>query len=294
MKKVSLLIRSQISLLQPRVCSDIETARKMQDKAGSLEAAVLSGKVKFLPQHRGEYDADFALPKKPSGDAVILYLHGGGYTAGTLAYAKGFGGVLAELTDMSVLCVAYRLAPEFPYPAALDDVFDSYRFLRAAFPKQKVFIVGESAGGGLCYALCLRAKAEGLALPDGIVAISPWVDLTLSFPSHERNKEIDPSLSTEQLDFYAGLYAPEKRELPFVSPVFGDLSGLPDSLIFVGSHEILLDDSLTLATRLSEAGNGVTIHVEDGAWHAYVLYGIFEAKQALADIKKFISEHTHE
>lgn len=292
MKKASLLLRTQIGLLQPRVCGDIETARKMQDKIGDLEAVVLSGKVRFIPQHRGLYEADFAVPQTPSSSGVLLYLHGGGYTAGTLSYARGFGGVLAELTDLPTLCVGYRLAPEDPYPAALDDAYDAYCFLRRAFPKQSIFIAGESAGGGLCYALCLKAKDEGIPLPDGIVAISPWVDLTLSFPSHKNNAKIDPSLSTEQLDLYAGLYAPEQRAQPYVSPVRGDLSGLPDSLIFVGSHEILMDDSTVLALRLEEAGSQATLHVEDGAWHAYVLYGIYEAKQALKKIKGFIAGHT--
>lgn len=288
MKKASLLLRKEIAKIQPRVCGDIETARRSQDAIGALEAAVLSGKVKHIPQHRGAYEADFAVPVKHSSKAALMYIHGGGYTAGTLDYARGFGSVLAELTGLATLCVAYRLAPEHPYPAALDDVWDAYAFMRSAFPDTKLVIVGESAGGGLCYALCLKAKREGVKLPDGIVAMSPWTDLTLSFPSHTELAEDDPALSNETLEMFAQMYAPDNRRDPFVSPVFGDLSGLPESLIYVGSCEILRDDSVMLANRLREAGCRVTLKVEEGAWHAYVLYATYEARCALKEIKAFI------
>lgn len=288
MKKASLLLRREIARIQPRVCGDIETARRSQDAIGRLMTAVLSSKVRQVPQHRGTYEADFAIPHKPSPRALIMYLHGGGYTAGSLEYARGFGSVLAVQTGVSTLCVAYRLAPEHGYPAALDDAWEAYSFIRRAFPDRRVIVAGESAGGGLCYALCLKAKAEGAPLPDGVIAISPWTDLTLSFPSHRANAEVDPSLSTETLDMFARMYAPDNRDDPFVSPVLGDLAGLPESLIFVGSCEILLDDSAIMAARLQTAGCKAELKVEAGAWHAYVLYATYEARQALKRIKAFV------
>lgn len=291
MRKASLLVKRQIGLWQHLFCRDIESARKIQDRIGNLGATALSTKVRFVTQHRGLYEADFAMPHGALRTAVILYLHGGGYTAGSLGYARGFGGVLAELTHIPTLCVAYRIAPEHPYPAALDDAFAAYCHLTEKHPSRRILLVGESAGGGLCYALCLKLKNEGLPQPAGVVALSPWTDLTLSFPSHQRNAKEDPSLSTEMLELYASLYAGDNRADPLVSPVFGQLAGLPDSLIFVGSSEILEDDSKEMANRLKAAGCRATLHVEGGGWHVYVLYATYEARQALGKIATFLEAH---
>lgn len=291
MRKASLLIKRQIGLWQHLFCRDIESARKIQDRIGALGAKALASKVRFFPQHRGVYEADYAMPHQPSRKAVIFYLHGGGYTAGTLDYARGFGGVLAELTHIPTLCVAYRLAPEFPYPAALDDAMAAYRELVRTHPDRRILLMGESAGGGLCYCLLQRVRDEGLPMPVCVVAMSPWTDLTLSFPSHEKNEKEDPTLSTPMLDLYARLYAGDHRAAPLVSPVFGDLRNMPDSLIFVGSSEILEDDSRELARRLSEQGNKVTLHIEDGGWHVYVMYATYESKQALDKIAAFAEAH---
>ena len=137
----------------------------------------------------------------------MLYLHGGGYTCGNLDYAKGFAATLADECGVRVFCAAYRLAPEDPFPAALDDAVVSYQYLLSkGYGPNQILLCGESAGGGLCYALCLRLKQLKLPLPCGIIAISPWTDLTQSGATFDENRDNDPSLSKELLDFYSACY----------------------------------------------------------------------------------------
>jgi salicylate hydroxylase len=218
----------------------------------------------------------------------VLYLHGGAYTAGCLAYAKGFGGVLAEETGLSVLCAGYRLAPEHPFPAALEDALAPTADAPAV-PAGEDPAGGESAGGGLCYCLCLRLKALGLPQPAGVVAVSPWANLTLAAARSEE-ESADPALSREGLAVSAALYAGDNLSDPEVSPVFGDLRGLPPSLIFAGSGEVLLGDAEGMAQRLRAQGCRCALPVEEGMWHAYVLYPLPESKAALRRIAVFAEE----
>ena len=284
------MIRKEIARLQPMISGDLESSRKAQDILGELAARVLSSKVEYV-RLASLNNAEMAVHPDAFEGMAILYLHGGAYTAGTLAYARGFGGVLADATRISTLCLGYRLAPEHPFPAALEDALAAYRFLLETYPAEKITFAGESAGGGLCYALCLAAREEGLPMPRCCVVISPWTDLTMSFPAHERNREVDPTLTRPSLILNAAMYAGENVSSPLVSPIFGDLSGMPDSLIFAGSCEILEDDSRELAARLTAAGVDCTLHIEEDAWHAYVLYGIYEARQAIEKITEYIWEH---
>lgn len=290
MKKTSVLLGTELRLLRPLLCNSVETARRMQDKVGNLGAKAMTGRVEYVSV-QAPFTADWAVPLEPAEDHALLYLHGGGYVAGGLAYSRGFGGILANRTQRRTLCTAYRLAPEHPFPAALDDAVAAYRYLCERYDPARIAVVGESAGGGLCFALSLRARELGLPLPGCIVAISPWTDLTLSQKSITENAELDPSLSLNMLSLYADMYAPANRADPLASPLFGDFNGFPPSMIFAGSHEILEDDARMLAKRLQEQGCDCTLHIEEGAWHAYVLYGIYEARQALERIHAFIQTH---
>lgn len=165
-------------------------------------------------------------------------------------YAKGFGTILACQNKIPVCCVAYRLAPENAFPAALTDALNAYRFLiLEGYSPENIILCGESAGGGLAYALALKLKEEKLEMPCGIIAVSPWSDLTLSGVSYDKNLENDPSMTKKRLKFYADCYT-DQPELPLVSPLFGDLANLPPSLIFAGGDEILLSDSEELHERL--------------------------------------------
>ncbi len=294
-KLVSSLMHAQIMLLNPLLKRmDLKAARMLQDALGLLGATALASGVSYVEEPFEEFEAAWAVPKdqEASGsDKVVLYLHGGAYTAGCLSYAKGFGGVLAEATGLKVLCVGYRLAPEYPYPAALEDALAAYRRVLATTAPENILLAGESAGGGLCYCLCLRLKELDLPQPGRIIAMSPWTDLTMAQDRYPAEGEsADPVLSVEGLKYSASLYAGELVDEPTVSPLYGDLAGLPASLIFVGSDEILLGDSTELARKLEEHGCGCELHVEDGMWHAYVLYGIPEAKAAIARIRDYVTE----
>lgn len=289
---VSNMLREQIRLLKPILTNaSIEVSRNLQEALGELEAKTMAGKVRFQDFTLGECPASWAIPTDlPLDDPrAVLYLHGGGYVAGSIGYAKGFAGVLASKTGIRTLCIAYGLAPEHPFPGAVEDALSAYRYLLAqGFRPEHITLVGESAGGGLLTALCLRLKALDEPLPARLIPISPWADLTLSGGSHETNAKKDPALTTQELEGFARAYAPADRENPLVSPIFGDLRGLPPCHIYVGEDEILLDDARLLHQRFTDDGVPCTLHIAPGMWHAYVLYGVPEANQVLEEIKELL------
>ena len=282
-------VRRQLEWLRPLLsaCS-IETNRKGQDAVGKLMQAAHRNEVEFVRPEGLDLEASWAVPKeKVLEGGVILYLHGGGYTCGDLEYAKGFGAVLAAETGLRVLCPAYRLAPEHPYPGALEDAAACYRYLLAeGIDPKRIVLAGESAGGGLIFCLCLWLKENGLPLPGGLIGISPWTDLTSSGKSFETNKERDPSMTREQLQFFARSYTKEP-EKPLASPLFGDLSGLPRSLLFVGGDEVMLSDTEDLHDRLQKAGCDSQMVVGPELWHAYILYGLKERRCDMEAIVAF-------
>jgi len=190
---------------------------------------------------------------------------------------------------VTVLCIAYRLAPEHKFPAAQDDAMDAYQYLLdSGYSPDKIAVAGESAGGGLALSLVLRLRDEGKPLPSCIVAISPWADLTLSGSSYNNNVRLDPTLIRESLAYYVIAYAAGHEDEAYVSPVLGDFAGFPPTLLFAGSDEILLSDAKTVYKRLKKAGVESTLVVEDGMWHVYPLYGTPEGKKALLDMALFL------
>lgn len=283
-------IRAQLNMLQPllRSCS-LELIRKGQDKIGELMEAKHRAQV-LVKEHPFErFHSAWIIPTDERRQGVVLYLHGGGYTCGSLDYAKGFGSTLAVQCGVRVFCTAYRLAPENPYPAALDDALESYRYLLAkGYGPEHITLCGESAGGGLCYALCLKLKELGLPQPCGIIAISPWTDLTASGSSYEENRKRDPSMTVELLDFFASCYTADRCD-PLVSPMFADLAMLPDSLLFAGGDEILLSDARDLHEKLLAAGCKSELTVTPGRWHAYILYGIGEDQKDFSVMNRFLN-----
>ncbi len=286
---VSSVLREHIRLLKPLLTKgSIAAFRKLQETLGELGTRAFSSKVRFEDFTLADCPASWAIPAEcPLEDPrAVLYLHGGGYVAGSIRYAKGFAGVLAARTQVRVLCIAYRLAPEHPFPAAVEDAQAAYCYLLAqGYDPAHISFVGESAGGGLLLALCLRLKALNLPLPARLFPLSPWTDLSLSGGSFEANGRADVCLTREELAGFADAYAPEDLYNPLASPVLGDLTGLPPCWIYVGGDEILLDDSSLLASRLEDAGVPCHLHVEPGMWHAYVLYGVPEANQALSEMR---------
>ena len=292
------ILRKQVALLKPFVdgCS-IQTCRLGQKKMGELMAFQHRADVSFSNINFSNFEACWVTPKeeqKPNG--VVLYLHGGGYVAGDLEYSKGFGSILASRCKIKVLCAAYRLAPEYKFPAPIDDALIAYRYLlRSGYSGSQIMLAGESAGGGLIYALALKLRELHLPMPCGFIAMSPWTDLTMSSESFEINKDNDPSLTKERLEHYAVMYTDEDNlKNPYVSPLFGDLHGLPKSLIFVGEDEILLNDSTLLHEKLLAAGNQSELITAPGMWHAYVLFNMKEREQDYDTIDRFIKENIKE
>lgn len=284
------LVRSQLNFFKPFVANcSLEVTRKGQDKLGELMEAIHWHDVIVHDHNFENFEGAWVIPKEERRSGAVLYLHGGGYTCGDLEYAKGFASTLAAECGVRVFCAAYRLAPETRFPGAVDDAEESYRYLLSkGYTPEQICLCGESAGGGLIYALCLRLKERGLPLPCGIIAISPWVDLTASGESYVTNKDDDPSLTEELLRFYAKCYADDVRA-PEVSPLFAELDGLPPSLIFVGGDEILLDDSKRMHEKLLQSGCKSQLVIAPERWHAYVLYMLNENMSDFDTINQFLS-----
>jgi acetyl esterase/lipase/NRPS condensation-like uncharacterized protein len=233
----------------------------------------------------------WVIPKDERRDGVILYLHGGGYTCGGLDYALGFGSAAAAESGTKVFCCAYRLAPENRYPAALDDAYEAYSYLiEKGYSPSRITLAGESAGGGLCYALCLKLREKNMQMPCGIVAVSPWTDMTASGSSYQTNISEDPSMTAEQLDFFAKSYT-ENRTDPLVSPVFADLRGMPPSIIFAAKNEIMFSDANLMHMKLLDAGCESVFYSKPERWHAYIVYMLEEDRDDIERINRFLNKH---
>ena len=285
-------VRSQISKMMPllKSCS-LETIRKGQNAIGTLMEAKHRRQVVVKEHPFTRFSGAWVVPEDERRQGVILYIHGGGFTCGDLEYAKGFSATLAVQCGVRVFCVGYRLAPEHPFPAALEDTLEAYQYLLSkGYPPERISLCGESAGGGLCYSLCLKLKEAQLPLPGSIVAISPWTDLTLSCETYEKNKKIDPSMSVELLDFFADCYAEDRKD-PLVSPYFGDLTGMPPSLIFSGGDEIMLGDAQQLARKLLDSGCEAKLTIRPERWHAYLIYALEEDSEDFKTLNAFLTQH---
>lgn len=281
-----------LKCLRPLLCTaNLKVSRKGQDAIGFFAARTLRKRIAYTPEPFDHFQAEWALPLCEPREGVILYLHGGGYVMGTMAYARAFGGAIAEKTARITLCIAYRLAPENSFPAALDDALDAYLCLRERYPSQPVALVGESAGGGLCFALAGRLRTLNLPAPECIVTFSPWTDLTCSGASFQAQAAQDPCLSPKLVRRAARWYAGDDTANPLVSPLFADLSGMPPALIYAGSREILCDDAVQMATRYRQAGSSCRLHIAQDMWHGYPLYATPESDQAFAGTNSFLNSY---
>ena len=285
-------VRAQLNLFKPVMTScSLEASRKGQDKLGELMTALHRSEIMTKNHDFQHFQGAWIMPQDQRRGGVVLYLHGGGYTCGSLEYAKGFSSVLAAECGVRVFCAAYRLAPEHRYPAAVEDALEAYQYLlKKGYAGHQILLCGESAGGGLIYALCLKLKELGLPLPCGLIGISPWTDLTSSGKSYEENREVDPSMSPELLQFYAKCYTDDPAD-PLCSPLFGDLTGFPPSLLFVGGDEVMLDDTRMLHQKLVKSGCRSKLIVAPERWHAYVLYCLSEnMPQDFETINRFMDK----
>jgi monoterpene epsilon-lactone hydrolase len=226
---------------------------------------------------------------------VVLYFHGGVYVIGDAFLAAELASQVGRRTRAKVISVDYRLAPEHPYPAAVDDAFAAYDALlhNGTAPSDIVF-AGESAGGGLAIATLVNARDHGLPLPAAAFVMSPYADLTLAGTTIDTKRELDPLLSREALqaripDYTAG----HDAALGLISPIFADLTGLPPVIIQAGSHEVLLDDAVRLARQAATADVEVTLDITPGVPHVFQAYSAIldEGAAALDRAGQVLSAH---
>jgi acetyl esterase/lipase len=217
---------------------------------------------------------------------VVLYFHGGVYVMGDAFLAADLASQVGRRTEAKVISVDYRLAPEHPYPAAVEDALAAYQaLLNDGIAPSDIVFAGESAGGGLAIVTLVNARDRGLPLPAAAFVMSPYADLTLSGTTMETKSELDPLLSREALQARVGDYiSGHDAALGLISPVFADLSGLPPLIIQAGTHEVLLDDAVRLAGRAASADVDVTLDVTPGVPHVFQAYhGILEEGAAALD-----------
>lgn len=230
----------------------------------------------------------------PRTDYVILQLHGGGYMGAVRNAYYVFAGLYNEVSGgMGVLTPDYRVAPEDPYPAALEDALASYQWLLGqGYGEGRIILAGDSAGGGLAMALCMYLRDHGMALPAGIIAMSPWTDLTAGGESYDTNYETDPLFgNTRESMIYQNDYPGDHDKTdPYISPLFGDFCDFPPMLIQAGSIEMLLSDSVSAAAKAKEQGVKVRLSIYEGMFHVFQMgyLAIPESRKAWEEAGKFI------
>ena len=235
-----------------------------------------------------------SLKENPNQDHVILQLHGGGYMGAVRNAYYVFAGLYNEVSHgCNVLTPDYRVAPEHPYPAALEDAVASYRWLLdKGYYGEQIIVAGDSAGGGLAMALCMYLKDHHMPMPGGVVAMSPWTDLTASGESYVTNYEKDPLFgNTKDSLIYVNDYAGDHDKMDcYISPLFGDFRGFPPMLIQVGSLEMLLSDSVSVAAKAREQGIRVRLSIYEGMFHVFQMayLNIPESKKAWAEVGRFM------
>jgi acetyl esterase/lipase len=270
----------------------------VQERRDGMEALTAHAPVPdgmtAAPVDAGGVPAEWVAMPDADPERVLLYVHGGAHVSGSLNTHRRVAALLSEASGMRVLNVDYRLAPENPHPAAVDDAVSAYRWLLAqGVLPSRIALAGDSAGGGLAAATLVALRDQGAPLPGGAALISPWTDLTITAESYKTRADADPMLDADRLRESAAMYlGGADAATPLASPVHADLTGLPPLLVHVGDAEVLLDDSVTLAERASAAGVDVTLEVWPEmihVWHAFA--GLFpEAQQGIDRVGEWLRE----
>jgi epsilon-lactone hydrolase len=230
-----------------------------------------------------------------TAERIVLHLHGGAYVMGSPRTHRGLAAAISRSSHAQVFLPRYRLAPEDVHPAAVDDALAAYRWLLEdqGYPAGRIAFSGDSAGGGLAVALLYAARDAGLPMPACYVGLSPWTDLAGTGSTLRELDGVDPWLSADLVVPAARAYAGTVAlDHPLVSPLYGDLAGLPPMLVHAGSDEILLDDARRLVTRAREAGVDASLGVFPGLWHVFQAFPLPESRASLREIGAFIRRHT--
>lgn len=267
--------------------------RKVMDQAGSL--SFIPRSVTHLHDSLGGVEVDWLRPKDAANGSVMLYLHGGGYVLGNLKTHGELAGKLAAAASLNTVMPDYRLAPEHPFPAAMDDALACYKaLLDSGITANKILVGGDSAGGGLTLSLLLKLKELGIEQPAAAYLISPLTDLTFSGGSYQSREAVDPLLTFDWLNYGAKAYAGDNDLThPLLSPLFADLTGLPPLMIQVGDDEILLDDSVRFAEKAHSQGVSINATVWPKMWHDFQAsgFGLSEQAEAIAEFGIFAAAH---
>lgn len=273
---------------RPRPVGLVERRARLD---GLSAGYALPADVEITPVDAGGVDAEWTSTRGADQDRVILFLHGGGYMAGSIRSHRNMTAEAGRQARMRTLALGYRLAPEHPFPAALDDVRAGYRFLLASgFDPARIVLAGESAGGGLALATAITLRDGGLPLPGRLWCSSPWTDLTMAGGTMRTKADVDPLIQKPYLEDLAAAYlAGTDPRNPLVSPLNADLRQLPPMLIQVGSSETLLSDSTRLAAVAGAAEVRVTLQVWPGMIHAWHLFHpqLAEGRASLAEAGAF-------
>ncbi len=270
---------------------DFDKQRHSQDNFGSLFGA--SPSIEFEQIQIGTIEAEWIrLKHAQSSKRMILYCHGGGYATGSCRYARSVTAKLTAATGIPIVAFNYRLAPEHPFPAAIEDVMLVWDyFMREGVGAENVIVTGDSAGGNLALELLLNLKKQKRRFPKALVLFSPWTDMTSSGASHQEKAQLDPVLEKNYLDrmieCYAGEHDLNDEEL---SPLFADFTGFPPVYIQVGSNEILLDDSRRLCKKLLKDKVLARLDQYDGMWHVFQMAPFKRSYDAIKDAADFIFE----
>jgi monoterpene epsilon-lactone hydrolase len=252
--------------------------------------------TRTIPVDADGVRADMIATPASDADRYILFLHGGAFIIGSPNLYRHLTWRIASAACARVMAVDYRLAPEHPFPAALEDVFTAYNWLVArGTDPGRIAVMGDSAGGGLVFSLMLRLRDEGHPLPAAAVALSPWTDLALTGASLRMNATCDPMLRGDDPPLFVNDYlAGADPRAPYVSPLYSDPAGLPPTIIQVGSDEVLRDDAVRMADRMRQAGCQVELEIwprMPHVWHVFVPL-IPEARRAIERIGTFVRDRT--
>jgi acetyl esterase/lipase len=270
----------------------IDDLRAAQKAQAALKT--LAPDIRCEPCDLNGVPGEWVSAPEAAADRVLLYFHGGGYYRGAIDTVREMVSRMSRAAGVRALPIDYRLAPEHPFPAAVEDTVTAYRWLLDnGYQSQNIAVGGDSAGGGLTVALLINARDTGLPLPAAGICLSPWVDLAQSGDSYATKATEDPSITKAYLDKYADLYLHgADAKSPLASPLYADLHGLPPLLLQVGTAEVLLDDAVVLAARARAAGVTVELDEWEQMTHVWQNNGaeLPESQEAIARIGTFIKQ----
>ena len=273
----------------------LQELRDMQEDAAKLEQ--MPREILRQTVSAGGVEAEWIHPSEAPKERVLLYLHGGAYVMGSCNTHRALTAYVSRACGMRGLLLNYRLAPEHPFPAAVDDAVAAYRWLlNNSYEASNIIFAGDSAGGGLALATLISLRDAGDPLPAAAVCITPWTDLAGTGDSLSSRAKCDPRITLQSLSLGSHYIGDNDPCLPLISPLYADLRGLPPLLIQAGNDDMLLDDATRLAERAKAAGVDVTLEVWDRMWHVFHLHApkLPEARRAIDAIGVFVRQRLKE